>query len=69
MTIPFGRRRLVFTMVVDERRVRAARPFDVLPGATDAELARLVRGGSGTIDIDRARWDGLTLLYGGHRRP
>jgi len=67
MTIPFGRRRLVVSVAVAGRDERSAPIVDPLPGATDAELARLSRGG--TIDIDRARWEGLTLLYGGLRRP
>ena len=66
MTIPLGRRRLVVSVAVG-RVAPPERVADPLPGATDAELARLARGG--TIDIDRARWEGLTLLYGGLRRP
>ncbi len=67
MTIPFGRRRLVVSVAVASRHDRPDTIADPLPGATDAELARLSRGG--TIDIDRARWEGLTLLYGGLRQP
>jgi len=66
MTIPFGRRRLIFTF-----SLIAAPPSgltDMIPlGASDAELANLSRHGA--IDIDRARWEGLKLIYGGPRRP
>lgn len=65
MTIPFGRRRLVVSFALAGQDA-PPRALDPLPGATDAELAHLARGGGG--DIDRARWDALVLMYGG-RRP
>lgn len=66
MTIPFGRRRLVVSVAL-AAGAPPARRLDADAGGTDAELARLGRGP--LVDIDRARWDALTLIYGGHRRP
>jgi hypothetical protein len=66
MTIPFGRRRLIFTFALvasPPANLAETLPLD----ASDAELATLSRHGA--IDIDRARWEGLTLIYGGARRP
>lgn len=71
MTIPFGRRRLTMTLDVclslapTETRQRTVRPGLPL-GADDHELARLSR--VQPLDVDRARWEGLALLYGGSRR-
>jgi hypothetical protein len=64
MTIPIGRR-LILTLAVAAAPPRLA-AAEIPDGASDAELVRFVRNGG--IDIDRARWEGLTLLYGGLRR-
>ena len=65
MTIPFGRRRLTLTFAVASP---ATQDWDgvIPPGSSDQDLARLSR--QEPMDIDRARWEGLTLLYGGFRR-
>ena len=65
MTIPFGRRRLKLTLAVTSAPTQ---DWDGLipPGSSDQELARLSR--QEPMDIDRARWEGLTLLYGGFRQ-
>lgn len=64
MTIPFGRRRLIVTWAVAAPPRLAAAGFP--DGASDAEIVRFVRNGG--VDIDRARWEGMTLIYGGVRR-
>ena len=65
MTIPFGRRRLTLTFAGASS---VTQDWDgvIPPGSSDQELARLSR--QEPMDIDRARWEGLTLLYGGFRR-
>lgn len=66
MTIPFGRRRLILTFAVAPAQTE--RWDDVIPpGTDDVDLARLSR--REPMDLDRARWEGLTLLYGGARKP
>jgi len=64
MTIPFGRRRLILTLAAAPPPRLAA--SEIPDGASDAELVQWVRHGG--IDVDRARWEGMTLLYGGFRR-
>ena len=62
MTIPFGRRRLIVTLAVSGTPRRSW--ADGIPPETgDLELARLAKGGA--VDIERARWETLTLIYGG----
>ncbi len=65
MTIPFGRRRLIVTLAVTGTP-RQPWAGDFPPETGDRELARLAKGG--TVDIDRARWESLSLMYGGQRR-
>ena len=66
MTIPFGRRRLVLTVVAAPRHPHGpvAPELPAAVGATDAELARLVAHDA--ADIDRARWQAMTMMYGPH---
>ncbi len=66
MTIPFGRRRLTLTLAFATAPVRLWED-QVLQGASDAEVAHFVQGD--TLGYDRGTWEGMTLLYGGHRRP
>lgn len=66
MTIPFGRRRLTLTLDFATAPDRLWED-QLLQGASDAEVAHFVRGG--TSGYDRGTWAGMTLLYGGHRRP
>ena len=66
MTIPFGRRRLILSLAVQASHPTAADHPGAL-GATDAELAHL--NGDRLRAEERVRWDAMTLLYGGRRRP
>jgi hypothetical protein len=66
MTIPFGRRRLILT--VSLTKVPNAGWDQQIPvGADDRELAYYSRADA--HDIERARWEALTLVFGGTRRP
>ncbi|HEY8446864.1 MAG TPA: hypothetical protein VIL01_07125 [Thermomicrobiales bacterium] len=64
MTIVFGRRRLILTLVStppEPKRVA----FPEAESATDAELARL---GTRSVSVDdRRRWEVTAILYGGFR--
>jgi len=64
MTIPFGRRRLLISLVTAPARSRAMR-VPAAEAATDAELARL--SGYHAALADRARWEADVALYGGFR--
>lgn len=70
MTIPFGRRRLILTVAfapaTAATSARSSLP-QLMLGADDHDLARLSQ--QPPVDIERARWEGLALLYGGSRRP
>jgi len=66
MTIPFGRRRLVLTVALTPSPSRSSAPTPLV-GADDEELARYSRRPA--VDVDQAKWEGMALLYGGHRRP
>jgi hypothetical protein len=66
MTIPLGRRRLVFSLVPAPRSNRSPEFFAAV-GATDAELARL-----GNVDkaaVDRTRWQIMAGMHGSFRLP
>ena len=65
MTIPFGRRRLVVSLVAPPTASPALDVPDAL-GATDAELAHLNREYHAAAE--RGRWEAMTLMYGGQRR-
>ena len=66
MTIPFGRRRLILSVALTP--AQPERWDDVIPpGTDDVDLARLSR--RDPMDLDRARWEGLSLIYGGARKP
>ena len=65
MTIPFGRRRLIVTLAVTGAP-RQPWASDIPPETGDRELARLAKGGA--VDIERARWESLALMYGGQPR-
>ena len=67
MTIPFGRRRLVFTLAVVPSPPVPRRQLDVPAAfdASDAELARLAAPHEEAVD--RLRWDAMATLYGGVR--
>jgi len=66
MTIPFGRRRLILTFAFATAPVRLWEA-QLLQGASDSEVAHFAQGDG--LDYERAAWEGMTLLYGGHRRP
>ena len=66
MTIPFGRRRLIVTLNLTTKP-DLAKDDSVPLGLDDRELVRWTR--TEPLDIDRARWEGLSLIYGGVRRP
>jgi hypothetical protein len=65
MTIPFGRRRLILTVALTSAPARFREPQRAA-GADDQELVRLSR--QPDVDIDLARWEGLSILYGASRR-
>lgn len=65
MTFPFGRRRLIVTLSPAPTAARRRAP-ELLLGGDDHDLARLSRTQPG--DIERARWEGMSLIYGGVRR-
>ncbi|HEY7034530.1 MAG TPA: hypothetical protein VH482_24550 [Thermomicrobiales bacterium] len=62
MTIAFGRRRLILSLVVVPSH---AKSFEVplAENATDRELARL--NGAMRAAEDRVRWEVNAILYGG----
>ena len=60
MTIPFGRHRLVLTVVASPRASRLDVP--AAAGATDAELVRL--SANRDAELERARLDAMALTYG-----
>ncbi len=64
MTIPFVRRRLVFSIenVPSAPAVHRALRFPALEGASDSELARL-HGGPDSA-LDRTRWETMLVLHG-----
>lgn len=66
MTIPFGRRRLILTLSLTTTP-HLTKDEGVPLGLDDRELVRWTR--TEPLDIDRARWEGLSLIYGGVRRP
>ena len=63
MTIPVGRRRLVLSLLPPAPGTAPDLP--AAAAASDAELVRLAVGNA--TDIDRARWEAMRLIYGGHR--
>jgi hypothetical protein len=58
MIVRFGRRAVTISITTS-----TPPPFDYLPGADDRDLVSLAR--SASPDVDTARWQGLTYLYGG----
>lgn len=66
MTIPLGRRRLILSLAVLASQPTAADLPSAL-GASDLELARL--NADRHLAAERPRWDAMTLMYGGTRRP
>ena len=66
MTISLGRRRLILSLAVLSSQPTASDIPSAL-GATDAELAQL--NTDRLYAGERSRWDAMTLMYGGHRRP
>jgi hypothetical protein len=64
MTIPFGRRRLIVSLV-DTTPRRKVSGFSAAVNATDAELARLNQ--MSAAGSDRLRWETTAALYGGPR--
>ncbi len=65
MTIPVGRRRLVLSLRLLSPATHRLNGLDPLD-ANDAELARI--GRRTDRDVDRLRWEAMTLLYGGQVR-
>jgi len=65
MTIPVGRRRLVLSLRLLSPTTHRWDGIDPLD-ANDAELAHI--GRRTDRDVDRLRWEAMTLLYGGQVR-
>lgn len=64
MTIPFGRRRLIVSLVDAAPRRKLFR-YAMADNATDAELARLNQFNAAAMD--RIRWEATAALFGGPR--
>jgi hypothetical protein len=64
MTIPFGRRRLIVSLV-DASPRRKLFGYSMAINASDAELARLNQFNAAASD--RLRWESTAALYGGPR--
>lgn len=67
MTIPFGGRRLVFSMSLFVAPVKPAAPkptvrYPEAVDATDHDLARLNRRAE--VDADRRRWQAQAIFHG-----
>jgi hypothetical protein len=64
MTIAFGRRRLILSLIVAPSSPKTV-DVPMAQNATDGELARL----NSTISAmeDRRRWEASAILYGGMR--